>query len=81
MILVLLIVIRGEIDKTATLNACMATYEELCAGNGDEDRNANLNGFIISSEAIVRMQSAAWEEDIEDDYADKMCNGNQMACP
>ena len=36
---------------------------------------------MISSEAIVRMQSAAYDVDPDEDFGDKMCDGTHMACP
>jgi hypothetical protein len=59
----------------------MGDYDDLCSGNGGEDRASNLTGIVISSDAIVRMQSAAWEEDEDEDFESVMCNGKQMACP
>lgn len=56
----------------------LASYDELCG-----DRAGKSEGFIITSEVIVRMQSPAYaEDDAEDeDIGDKMCDGIHMACP
>ena len=73
---------RGASDDAATLFSSLASYDELCGGNGDvEDRSENSTGFILSSEVIVRMQSAALEEDDDEDFENYMCNGVHMACP
>ncbi|MDO7597304.1 MAG: hypothetical protein MUQ51_09570 [Pseudomonadota bacterium] len=49
-----------------------SSYEQLCG-----DRVASNEGFIISADAIVRMQSPAYEEDV----GDNMCDGVKMSCP
>lgn len=72
---------KGFIDDAAAARDSMASYDDLCAGDGDEDRSAGLTGFVISSEAIVRMQSAALEEDIDEEYEAVMCDGVRMSCP
>lgn len=64
---------RGEVNEAA---GTTATYEELCG-----DRADNREGFVIFSEAIVRMQSAAYAEDTDDEFESFMCDGNKMACP
>ncbi len=71
---------RGASDDAASVSASLASYDELCQ-RGDEDRASGSTGFIISSEAIVRMQSPAYEEDDDSDYESIMCNGVHMACP
>jgi len=53
----------------------LASYDDLCG-----DRAASNEGFIISADVIVRMQSAAYEED-EGDMGANMCDGVKMACP
>lgn len=53
----------------------LASYEELCG-----DRANSNEGFIISADAIIRMQSAAYEEE-EGDFSAYMCDGVRMACP
>ncbi len=72
---------KGYVDDAAALSASLADYDELCAGDGDEDRSDGRVGFILSSEAIVRMQTPAMEEDIDEEYETTMCNGEQMVCP
>jgi TadE-like protein len=72
---------KGYVDDAAALSASLADYDELCAGDGDEDRSVGRVGFILSSEAIVRMQTPAMEEDIDEEYETTMCNGEQMVCP
>ncbi len=54
----------------------MSSYEALCG-----DRANSNEGFIISADAIVRMQSPAFEEDDDDSVGDKMCDGVKMSCP
>ncbi len=54
----------------------MSSYQSLCG-----DRASSNEGFIISADAIVRMQSPAYEEDADEDLGDKMCDGVRMACP
>ena len=67
----------GEVDAAAGVNAGMtATYAELCG-----DRAGNKEGFIIFADAIVRMQSAPYAEDTDEDFESIMCNGSKMACP
>lgn len=53
----------------------LASYAELC-----DDRAGSNEGFIISADAIVRMQSPAYEED-EGDFGSYMCDGVHMSCP
>ena len=72
---------KGFVDEAASSNAALSDYDSLCGGNGGEDRAANLTGIVLSSDAIVRMQSAAWEEDPDEDFEAVMCNGQQMVCP
>lgn len=64
---------RGVVDDAAGVTA---GYDELCG-----DRAENSEGFVIFAEATVRMQSAAYEEDTDEDWEDVMCDGNKMACP
>lgn len=54
----------------------LSNYEGLCG-----DRANSNEGFIISADAIVRMQSPAYEEDDDEDVGDYMCDGRKMACP
>ncbi len=54
----------------------MSSYESLCG-----DRANSNEGFIISADAIVRMQYPAYEEDDEEDVGDYMCDGVNMSCP
>ena len=53
----------------------LSTYAQLCG-----DRANSNEGFIISADAIVRMQSPAFEED-DGDSGLNMCDGVKMACP
>ncbi|MDO3386259.1 TadE/TadG family type IV pilus assembly protein [Gilvimarinus sp. SDUM040013] len=64
---------RGEVNAAADVTA---TYEELC-----QDRANNQEGFVLFSEAIVRMQSEAYFEDTDDTFESFMCDGTKMACP
>ena len=66
---------EGAADDIA--GRSLASYSELCADRTDDIRR----GFMISSEAIVRMQSAAYDVDPDEDFGDKMCDGTHMACP
>jgi len=63
----------GEVNKAA--GSLTATYESLCG-----DRAKNKEGFVIFSEAIVRMQSSAYIKDIDEDYESFMCDGERMTC-
>lgn len=54
----------------------LSSYEQLCGDRADSNE-----GFIISADAIVRMQSPAYEEDDDDDVGDNMCDGVKMSCP
>lgn len=72
---------RGATDDAAGLSTVLSSYDALCAGDGSEDRGGSFTGFVISSEAIVRMQTPAWEEDPDDTFEAVMCNGRQMVCP
>ncbi len=66
---------EGAADEIA--GRALASYSELCADRTDDIRR----GFMISSEAIVRMQSAAYDVDPDEEFGDKMCDGTHMACP
>ena len=52
-----------------------ANIGELCG-----DRANNKEGFVIFAEAIVRMQSPAYVNDIDEDYDAFMCDGDKMTC-
>lgn len=54
----------------------MSSYESLCG-----DRATSNEGFIISADAIVRMQSPAYEQDDDEDVGEYMCDGVNMSCP
>ncbi len=54
----------------------LSTYQQLCG-----DRANSNEGFIISADAIVRMQSPAYEDDDDPDVGSNMCDGVKMACP
>jgi len=54
----------------------LSSYNQLCG-----DRANSNEGFIISADAIVRMQSPAYDEDDDDDFGSNMCDGVKMACP
>ncbi len=62
----------------SNLNAVnnLASYEQLCG-----DRANNNEGFIISADAIIRMQSPAFEEEPDGDFSTYMCDGDKMSCP
>lgn len=64
---------RGEVNAAANVTA---SYDQLCG-----DRASAREGFVIFSEAIVRMQSPAYTEDTDDAFAALMCDGKKMACP
>jgi len=61
---------------TNTVAGTLSSYEQLCGDRADSNE-----GFIISADAIVRMQSPAYEEDDDDDVGDNMCDGVRMSCP
>ncbi len=66
---------RGVINEAAgTLG--LSNYESLC-----KDRAGRREGFILTAEAIVRMQSPAYDGDPDPDVGDRMCDGERMACP
>ena len=54
----------------------LSSYQSLCGDRADSNE-----GFIITAEAIVRMQSPAFEQDDDDDVGDHMCDGVRMSCP
>lgn len=54
----------------------LSSYEQLCG-----DRAGSNEGFIISADAIVRMQSPAYEDDDDEDVGNNMCDGVKMSCP
>tara|TARA_R110001606_G_scaffold361754_7_gene515184 strand:+ start:80872 stop:81732 length:861 start_codon:yes stop_codon:yes gene_type:complete len=54
----------------------LSSYEQLCGDRADSNE-----GFIISADAIVRMQSPAYEEDDDENLGDYMCDGVHMSCP
>lgn len=66
---------RGAVNGGAG-DKGQSTYEALCKGRAD-----NNEGFILTAEAIVRMQSPAYDADPDLDVGDRMCNGEHMACP
>jgi len=53
-----------------------ADYGTLCG-----TRAAGSEGFVIFAEAVVRMQSAAFDSDDNEDFEDRMCDGKYMVCP
>jgi hypothetical protein len=53
-----------------------ASYEQLC-----KDRANTHEGFILSAEVTIRMQSPAFNEDPEDMSIYGTCDGNRMICP
>jgi len=66
---------RGAVDEVAgTLG--QSNYDALC-----KDRAGRREGFILTAEAIVRMQSPAYDGDPDPDVGDRMCDGEHMACP
>lgn len=54
----------------------LASYDDLCG-----DRADGSDGFVLTSEAVVRMQSPAFDQDDDADFEDVMCDGVKMACP
>lgn len=63
-------------DIASDSSGSLASYNELCG-----DRADGNEGFIITAEAIVRMQSPAYAADDDEDFEDVMCDGTRMACP
>lgn len=73
---------RGFANEAAAANASLATYAGLCSGrNLGEDRSSGSTGFLIAAEAMVRMQSPAFDSDSEEEIGALMCDGVRMACP
>ena len=73
---------RGAADQAASRYNQLASYDELCGGRGGaNDRSSGSTGFMLFSEAIVRMQSPAYEDDIGEEFGELMCNGTHMSCP
>jgi len=64
---------RYYVDASSGITA---DYDTLCGNRAD-----NNEGFVIFAEAIVRMQSPAYEEDPDPDFTSNMCDGVKMACP
>ena len=72
---------RAAGEAASTYNQ-LASYDELCGGRGGaNDRSSGSTGFMLFSEAIVRMQSPAYEDDIGEEFGQLMCNGTHMSCP
>jgi len=71
---------RFEVDHIAGQDAAMAHYHELCRGRGSDDREASRRGFMLTAEAVVRMQSPAATNDTGSAVGDRHCDGNHMAC-
>ncbi len=67
---------RYYINQTAAAQTALASYDQLCG-----ERGAGNEGFIISANAIVRMQSPAFETDDDNNFGGYMCDGDRMACP
>jgi len=59
-----------------TAAGMLSSYQQLCG-----DRANSNEGFIISADAIVRMQYPAYEEDEDPDVGSNMCDSVKMACP
>ncbi len=66
---------RGAVNEQAEMLG-QSGYEALC-----KERTGNREGFILTAEAIVRMQSAAYDRDPDAEVGDRMCDGIHMACP
>lgn len=66
---------RGSVNEGAGVLGA-SDYETLC-----KDRAGRREGFILTSEAIVRMQSAAYDGDPDPDVGERMCDGEYMICP
>ncbi len=64
---------RFFVNQNAGLTA---SYEQLC-----KDRAVKQQGFIISAEVTIRMQSPAFSEDPDDASVMGTCDGNRMICP
>lgn len=73
---------RGIVNETGSRSPLLASYDDLCGGrDGANDRSAGSTGFMLFSEAIVRMQSPAYENDSGEEFGELMCNGTHMSCP
>ena len=71
---------RAAANTLASQNQALAGYDELCAGRGSNDRLSNRKGFLLTAEAVVRMQSPASSRDPNDDLGSRHCDGDRMAC-
>lgn len=73
---------RGYANEAAAASRSLTNYSDLCGGRGGaENRAKNSNGFVISAEATVRMQSPAYEDDPNTIFGSYMCGGDRMSCP
>ena len=73
---------RGVSNEAASRHQILASYDDLCGGRGGaNDRSSGSTGFMLFSEAIVRMQSPAYEDDDGEEFGEFMCNGTHMTCP
>ncbi len=73
---------RGYANEMSMGERALASYDDLCSGRGvGDNRGASREGFMISSEAIVRMQTPAFAEDENEVLGSYMCDGDRMACP
>ena len=73
---------RGAANQAASRYGHLASYDDLCGGrDGASDRSSGSTGFMMFSEAIVRMQSPAYEDDDGVEFGELMCNGAHMSCP
>ena len=73
---------RGVANDAASRYDHLASYDDLCGGrDGASDRSSGSTGFMMFSEAIVRMQSPAYEDDDGEEFGQLMCDGTHMSCP
>ena len=73
---------RDVSNEAASRHQILASYDDLCGGRGGaNDRSSGSTGFMLFSEAIVRMQSPAYEDDDGEEFGEFMCNGTHMTCP
>ncbi|WP_420550790.1 TadE family protein [Litorivicinus lipolyticus] len=70
----------AEVNRDAQREPAMASYDELCGGRGSDRREQNRQGFVLTTESVVRMQSATRNEDSSPSLDDRHCDGDYMSC-
>lgn len=70
----------AEVNRDAQREPAMANYDELCGGRGSDRREQNRQGFVLTTEAVVRMQSATRNEDSSPALGARHCDDDYMSC-